>query len=67
MHPSDSGSGGAYDMDVVEPICPRCGERMRVIDYSSRTDNDVVVADAICENCLHVMSVSFVIVRKGEK
>lgn len=40
---------------------------MRVIEYSSRTDNDVVVADAICENCLYVKSVSFVVVRKGEK
>lgn len=54
-------------MDVVAPICPKCGERMRVIDYSSRTDGDVVVADAICENCLYVKSVSFVVVRKGEK
>lgn len=54
-------------MDVVEPICPKCGQRMRVIEYSSRTDNDVVVADAICENCLHVMPVTFLVVRKGEK
>lgn len=67
MPASNSGALGDDSMDVVEPICPRCGERMRVIEYSSRTDNDVVVADAICENCLHVMSVSFVIVRKGEK
>lgn len=54
-------------MDVVEPICPRCGERMRVIDYSSKTDGDVRVCDAICENCLHVMPVTFLVVRKGEK
>lgn len=67
MRSSDSGIGGAHRMDVVAPICPKCGQRMRVIDYSSRTDGDVVVADAICENCLHVMPVTFLVVRKGEK
>ena len=67
MRTSNSGIGGAHRMDVVEPICPKCGERMRVIDYSTRTDGDVRVCDAICENCLHVMPVTFLVVRKGEK
>lgn len=46
--------------------CPKCGDVMHLIDDSSKTDGDVRVVDAICENCLYVTQVTVIVAKKEE-
>lgn len=55
-----------WELPGFKADCPRCGHEMRLVPYSSKTDNGIKVVDAMCPNCLHVENVSFVIARKGE-
>ena len=66
-HPSYRGLP-SVPVDAIEPpTCPRCGRAMCVLRDSAATNGGVITMDAICENCLHVMTVSFLVVREGEK
>ena len=51
-------------MDYME--CPKCGDVMHIIDDSSKTDGDVRVVDAICENCLYVTKVTVLVARSDD-
>lgn len=46
--------------------CPKCGDVMHIIDDSSKTDGDVRVVDAICENCLYVTKVTVLVARSDD-
>lgn len=53
-------------MPGFEADCPKCGHPMELVPWSSKTDNGVMVVDAMCPNCCHVERVTFLVARKGE-
>lgn len=52
---------------VVERRCPRCGAQMYALPDTDTTTWGVRTIDLICEECLHVETVTTVVAKKGEE
>lgn len=51
---------------MTEPICPKCGHRMRIVPEREYQLWDVHTVDAICPNCLHVETIDVVTAKRVE-
>jgi len=49
---------------ILEDPCPKCGQPMYLLPYSGRTNEGVMICDAICENCLHVRQVTTIVANR---
>jgi hypothetical protein len=52
---------------VVERRCPKCGAQMYALPDTDTTTWGVQTIDLICENCLHVETVTTVVAERKEE